>query len=512
MGNNMEYKKRGKMLILNSLTSLVSQAGTVLCGFILTRLILRNYGSSVNGLVSSITQFLGFISFLEMGIGAVVKSALYKPLANKDNIEISKIVLSCKQFYRRIAIILIVYSIVLMLVFPIITNGFSWLYTASLVLIIAISLFVQYFFGIPYQLLLNADQRAYIPTTINCITLLLSTLISIIAIKTGASIHVVKLVASLIYIIRPIAYSAYVDKHYGLTKKIRLTEEPLKQKWNGMAQHIAYVVVNYTDIVVLTLMSTLADVSIYTVYHNVTIGIQQIISSISIGMSAMLGNVLYTEAIDKTRETFELVEWFFHSLTVLMFSITGVLIVPFVKIYTAGIADANYIIPTFAIIITFAQASYSIRIPYETMVLAANHFRQTQKSALMEALINIVVSVILVKWIGLVGVAIGTLAAMAYRTMYFIVYLKNNIIHYRATNFFRLLSVDLLQTILIAGISSFVLNIIPADNWTGWFLNAIAIGTISLVIVVTINMLINRVYVAGIYSKVMKKHNAIKDL
>ena len=74
-------RNREKLLVYNSITSLVGQIASVICGFVLTRLILGRYGSETNGLVASITQFLGFISFLELGIGAVVKSALYMPLA-----------------------------------------------------------------------------------------------------------------------------------------------------------------------------------------------------------------------------------------------------------------------------------------------------------------------------------------------------------------------------------------------------------------------------------------------
>ena len=95
---NMKEKSRSKLLAYNSITSLISQVITVISGFILTKLILLYFGTSVNGLVSSITQFLGFISFLEMGIGAVVKSALYKPLADKDYNEVSKVIISTKKF------------------------------------------------------------------------------------------------------------------------------------------------------------------------------------------------------------------------------------------------------------------------------------------------------------------------------------------------------------------------------------------------------------------------------
>ena len=97
---NKKKDIRGKLLLLNSATSLISQAATVICNFVLTRLILLHFGSDVNGLVSSISQFLGFISFFLFFIGAVVKSALYKPLANKDYTEVSKVIISTKNFYN----------------------------------------------------------------------------------------------------------------------------------------------------------------------------------------------------------------------------------------------------------------------------------------------------------------------------------------------------------------------------------------------------------------------------
>ena len=59
------------------MSSLTFQVLTILCGFVLPRMILGSFGSEVNGLVNSITQFLTIISFLEVGVGAVVQSALY---------------------------------------------------------------------------------------------------------------------------------------------------------------------------------------------------------------------------------------------------------------------------------------------------------------------------------------------------------------------------------------------------------------------------------------------------
>lgn len=110
----------------------------------------------------------------------------------------------------------------------------------------------------------------------------------------------------------------------------------------------------------------------------------------------MFGNMLAKNEMQKLLKTFDAYEWIIHTLVTFVFSVTMILIVPFVRVYTKDVTDANYIVPFFAFFITLAQASYCLRIPYNTMVLAAGHYRQTQASAILEALINVGVSVVFV--------------------------------------------------------------------------------------------------------------------
>lgn len=107
---------RERKLAKNTISSLIFQVTTIVSGFILPRLILKQYGSSVNGLVNSIAQFLSIISFLELGVGAVVQSTLYKPLAENDNVQVSKILASAEKFFKNLARILIIYIIILVFV------------------------------------------------------------------------------------------------------------------------------------------------------------------------------------------------------------------------------------------------------------------------------------------------------------------------------------------------------------------------------------------------------------
>lgn len=325
---------RKQRLYLNTITSLGNQAITIICGFILPRLILDSFGSNINGLVSSISQFLGVIAFLECGVGTVVQSALYKPLVEEDNIKISEIVASANKFFRTLAIIMLLYVIGLCFWYPRIIHDSHYFSTVCLILAMSISSFAQYFFGITNQLILTANQRGYVVYCLQGITIIINTLACLILIYFGASIQLVKFTTAIIYLLRPIGQYVYVNSHYSIIKKIKYKQEPIEQKWNGLAQHIAAVVLENTDTIVLTIFSTLENVSIYSVYYLVVYGVKQVFISLTKGIQALLGE-LWAKGEDKTLViTFGWLEWLVHTGVVFAFGCTSTLIVPFIKIYT----------------------------------------------------------------------------------------------------------------------------------------------------------------------------------
>ena len=480
---------RGKKLALNTITSLILQLVTVVCGFILPRLILESFGSDVNGLVNSITQFLGVITLLDLGVGAVVQSALYKPLTEKDTDMISKIYVSANKFFRRLAEILLVYVVLLMIFYPLIVNkSFGHMYTALLIAAICISSFAQYYFGIVNSLLLNADQRGYIQYTAQIITLILNTIACYIVIKLGASIQIVKLTTSLIFLIRPFFLVLYVKKHYSINRKITYTEEPIKQKWNGMAQHFASYVLSGTDNIVLTLFSTLANVSIYSVYNIVILGVKNALLSMTNGFQSLIGEMLAKKETEKLNNFFGYVEWILHTGTTLIFGCTGVLLVNFVRVYTNGINDADYIQPLFAVLITVANAGHCLRLPYNILILAAGHYKQTQSNYIVAMILNIVISIATVKIWGLIGVSIGTLVSMAYQTVWMARYDSKNIICWPFKNFLKQCGVDVITMLSVSYIS--------------WFLLALEIFAIWLVIAVLANIVFYRERVSSMFKRI----------
>ena len=480
---------RKKKLLLNTGTGILKQIVTVICGFILPRYMLLYYGSSVNGLISSITHFLSFISLLDLGVGAVVQANLYKPLADKDHDQISRILKSSERFFRRLAYIFLGYIAVLCVIFPSMVDFGPW-YTISLLLIISVSTLAQYLFGMTYQLLLNADQKSYVQLTMQIVTIILNTVLSIILMRIGASVHLVKLMTAAVYVLRPLGQMLYVHKNYAINRKIEVVGEPIKQKWNGFSQHLASVVCQNIDVAVLTLFSTLENVSIYSVYFNVTNGVEQIIMTAATGLESLFGNMIAKGEKEKLLKTFSAVEWFTHVGVTAVFTIAAITIVPFITVYTRGITDANYIAPLFGTLLVTAYGAQCLRVPYFRIIKAAGHFRETQNGAYISAALNIVITVTFVFKYGLIGAAAGTLIAMVYHTCYFVWYLQRNILERSAGYFVGYLVVDA----VVAIVSYFLTRgfVLANASYFAWVVLAVKVAAVVVLVSAVVNLAVYR--------------------
>lgn len=495
---------RKQKLSLNTLSSLLKQIVSTICGFILPRLFLTHYGSGVNGLVSSISQFLSFASIFDAGMGVVIEASLYKPLAENDQLGINRILTSGQRFYYKIATIYAIYVVGMIFIYPVaVKSSYDYFFIATLIVAISISSFGQYCFGVVNSVFLSADQRTYVNSIAYIITIVLNTVMGAILINLNCSVQVVKLVASLTFLLRPIILKIYVEKHYNVNWHEEYTEEPIKQKWNGFAQHIASLILQNTDIVILSIFSTLENVSIYSVYYLVVHSIQEVINAATVGIRPLLGDMLARKEMQRLERVFSEVECVMHAGTTFVFGMTMIMLVPFIKVYTTGVTDANYDVPLFSFLLCFAYYINCSRYPYQAIIMAAGHFKQTQSSAVIEAVINIIITVICVFRLGLIGVVCGTVIAMTYRTIYFVLYLKHNILYRSIVKFIRAEIIDGI-TLFVMMLTTSFLNM-ENISYFAWFKMAVAAGMICALECVIVQLLFNRNIVMGILHKMMKK-------
>ena len=476
---NNSRKKRVKRSVF---TTLILQCITLVCGLIVPRALLGAYGSEAYGATTSIAQFLSYITLLEGGIGGVARAALYKPLAENDKTRISVIVYELKRFFRIIAYISLGYALVLACTYKSLSHieCYDWMTTFWLVLVIALSTSGQYFIGVSYSSLIQADQRVYIINILSIITIILNAIMVVLMIRFGSNLITVKLVSSCAFMIKPIAMWLYVRKKYDLDKHPEHDKDALSQKWTGLGQHIAFYIHSNTDVSILTILNNLESVSVYSVYHMITASIQNLVTATCSGMNSLFGDMYARGEIQNLKDTFHFYETMISITCTVLYSTVYVMIVQFISIYTRGITDANYIQPLFGCLITIAAEIFCIRIPYESIISAAGHFKQTRIGSYGEAVINLSLSLFLVWKYGLIGVAIGTIAAISFRMIYYVYYLNKNILFIPIVDCIKRQVVNLFITLTTCFVCNLFIPKTTANylTWSCWAAVVVALSTV----------------------------------
>lgn len=486
-------KSKTKKAYYNMLASGLFEVITLVCGLILPRFILGAFGSANNGLVSSISQFLSYISLLTLGIAGPTRVALYKSLSKKDMSETSSILKANQQFYRKISIAFVIYMCLLAIIFPfIVESDLKWIEVSLLVIVIGIGTLAEYCFGVTYASLLDADQSAYIYTIIKIICKILNTVAAVVLIYAGSSLLVVKFGSAIFNALQPLALTAIVIKKYDLPKSVKPDNSVIKQRGDAAASSIANIIHDKTDIVVLTLFSSTLEVSVYSVYMLVMNGLVSVMRVFTSTLEAPFGILWANGDIEGLRRNMRTYEFFVYSFTSVVFSCTGILIMPFVSLYTSVVSDINYIVPAFAILTTIATAVFCIRQPYLTIVQAAGKYKEMKIGNFIEAGMNIGLSLILVYKFGLVGVTIGTLAANLFRTVLYASYMSKHLIQRSFSTFVLRILWLICSSAVIVGIYFIVPGLVNYSTWINWLISGIICFTISVIVTVVMAFIFYR--------------------
>ncbi|MBR3169301.1 polysaccharide biosynthesis C-terminal domain-containing protein [Candidatus Saccharibacteria bacterium] len=497
-------RKNRSITAINIFASICLQIATIISGFIIPRIILTTFGSEANGLISSLTQFLNYMALFEGGLSAVVLANLYKPLAERDMEKASQVVATTRRFYNKLAIGFVIYTLVLAVLYPIFTkSSFSFGYIALMTLILAINTFVRYAFSISLRLLLQADKKVYIISFTQIVVVILNILAFVILKDVWPNLHFMEFVSALVFLLQPIIYYLAVGKHLDIKKDAKPDKALLKSRWDGLGVSLATFVHNNTDVVVLTLFVGLKTVSIYSVYVFVTGHLKQLIQSFSSGITPTMGH-LYAKKDEKgLNKLFDFYEYMTFVLTGFLFTVGGLLITPFVLLYTSNVTDANYDQPVFGIIILLAEAMFCLKEPFVNLAYVANKFKVVRKHAIIEAVINIVLSVILVFPLGLVGIAIGTLTAMTYRTMYHVIYAWKDLMKRSPRKFFEKMIVFGMASLICVVVCTWFLplNDLSVNNW---LIHAVFYAVIMAALIAIISIMFYRDEIGKIKGAVKK--------
>lgn len=498
---------RKNSAILNMIFNFIYQGTNTIVNIIIPPLIIGKYGSAINGLISTIKQILAYVQLVGAGISESTVVSLYKPLADDDTDKINSIYNACSITFFRMGVVFNLISLVVALVYPFfIKESFDYTFLVVLILVLSIAGASEFYVIGKYRALLIADQRLYIINIAQTVGSISNLLITIILIYLDANIILIQLGASILYAMRILIVYTYVKKNYlFLDKKCIPNFKAIEKRKAATVHHLSGLVCFGTQTVTISIFCGLIEASIYSVYNLIFNGMNLILSTISSSLLATFGNMLASDDKEHTRKIFSLFETFYYLCVFILYTVTYIMFLSFVDLYTSNVSDVNYIRRSFAMLFCIMGIINCTRTPGATLINAIGHYKETQNRALVEMTICIILQLLLVNIYKSEGVILGTIIAFLYRACDIFNYSNKVILSQSVRQTLKKIIPNLIIFItfmlLVNSFDTYFVN-----NYFEWILVAIIITSICSIIYLIINFILFKNDFLNIV-KILKRKN-----
>lgn len=440
----------------NIIASFLSQIITLGLGIVIPRLVLVSLGSEANGLTTTINNLLTYLALLEAGVGAASLQAIYGPIGRGDHDQSNRILAATSYFYKRTGRIYLIIVLFLSCVFPFtISSQMPKLDIMLVMLFSGLPGVINYYFLGKLNILLQAEGKKYIITNLATFIYIGTSISKIILLLSGFGLVALQFMYFSFNLLQASFLILYIRHNYRwLNPNVTPDFTSISQSKNALIHQISTLVFTNTDVFLLTYLVGLKAVSVYSMYTMLFSMVSTLISNFS-GFNFTLGQAFQTDR-ERFLKMHDLYEVFNMTLTFSLFCIAGIFILPFLRLYTAGITDINYIDPwlPYLFIATFLLSNG--RSSSNQAITYAGHFKQTQWRSIIESIINIIVSITCVTQFGIYGVLIGTIVALFYRSNDMILYANRKILGRNPWITYRRWIRNLLLFVLITKISKYI--------------------------------------------------------
>lgn len=480
-----------KKTLINFVSGLGSQMIVLILGLIVPRIILTNYGSDTNGLISTITQIFTYMALLEAGISASSRNALYKPLKENDKQGISYWLSASRRYYRRISAIYFAVVMMLALMAPLVIKTSIGYWTIFIYIFFeGLTSVVSFYFINTWTCFLGANGKQYIVTWIGMMTKILCYTVRIVLSLKTINIAYIQVGYFLVSLVQLYIYYAYMKKMYGwIDYKAAPKDVVLPDRNAYILTEIAWTIFSSTDMIVLSVFVSTQMSSVYSVYNMVFIALNGLLNAAYAAVNYNLGHAYVTD-IEKYKKVHSFYHSFFVAAMTVLMCVTYIMIIPFVRLYTAGVTDIEYINKLLPLMFCLIQLLSWSRYVAGNLSGIAGYAKQTSNVSLIEALINVTGSVILVNYLGIVGVLIATVVALPLKVVYLNWLADRKVMKRSPIKTIMTLTVNY----LIFG-GTVVLNefiSISVNNYVQFFFYAGVLFVIYLIITFALNSLVNK--------------------
>lgn len=488
-----DVPSRSKLYRRNVLGSALLQTSNIAMTLVLPRVMIAEYGSDQNGLIASITQLIAMILVVEAGLTNASMLALYKPLADRDAKRVAALLRSIDRLFKQVAMIFIVAVVIVAIVYSqfVTTASLSRAEVLCLVLVMGLNGLFDFLFYAKYRVFLNAAQRSYLVSLASTAYVLLNSAIIVIAAVEGASIVEGRAVATVAigakFLILWWSARRRLPKH---PLQGDFSRPPIPQRGDVLFQQILGGVQTGIPTLLATAFAPLEDVSVFSMYWIVSLGIINVLSIVSSAATASFGQLYASRKMTTLRSAYGDLEFAFSLLAGVAFGVCLTLISSFMSLYIDNLDTVNYDVPSIAILVSIYGWLYVLKTPAGALVMAAGHYRQTRYRVLTQGLILVAGGLILAPSLGPEGILIACILSNLYRAIDLAYYVPRRIlgIAIKPTLVRFLISAMLLA---IMGSAGWVL-LPQVDSWYNFFVWGVVLVASGGVLALLIALLIDR--------------------
>lgn len=460
-----------KKSINNIISSALSQAVSLALGIIIPRLVLVNLGSEANGLLNTIGNVLVYVALLEAGVGEASRQALFGPVGRQNYDAINSVLAATDHFYKRTGRWYFAVILLLSFVFPLTLESELPRWQIMVVMFLSgMPGVIKYYHQGKFNILLRTEGKGYVLTNISTVVNLATSLSKIFLLLAGADIVGLQIMYLVFNLLQVGILSLYIRRYYPwIDLKVKPNFSAIAQSKNVLVHQIAMLIFYNTDSLLLSYFCGLKAVSVYSIYTMLFGIITTVISYLS-GIDFILGQAFHTDRKRYLKLT-DTYECFNMTLTFCLLCIANTFINPFLKLYTAGVTDIEYVDHYLPYLLIATYLLSNGRNSSSMTITFAGHFKQKQGAAIMESAINIVVSLLCVWKFGIYGVLMGTIAALLYRTNDMILYANRKILGRSAWITYRRWLLNLALFIVVTVVGKWFFSFIALDSYfriIGW--------------------------------------------
>lgn len=418
----METKSRTEYSARNTTVALVSRLTAIVMGYLLRVVFTHTLSESyvgVNGLFVDIIQVL---SLSEMGVGTAITFALYRPIAEGDTEKQKSLMLLFRKFYRVVAVIVAVGGALLIPFMDVFIKDYENVEHLTLIYILYLINTVCSYLLIYKKTLMDAHQLLYIGTFYQTMSWALQDVLQIAALILWHDFILFLLINIATTVLCNVCISVRANRLYPYLKDRQAAPLPEKEKKaifsniRAMLMHkVGTVIVNNTDNLLLSAFVGLASVGGYSNYYLLIGSVRQMLNQVYQGITASVGNLGVTEEEGHIQQVFEAAffigQWMYGFAFICLYELLN----PFIEISFGK----QYVFPEMTVFVLCLNFFLNgMRNATLTFRDSMGLFWYDRHKAIAEAVLNLGISLLLVNWLGMTGVFLGTLFSMALTSLW----------------------------------------------------------------------------------------------